>query len=100
MLEGTLGLLYFNAVIPKSSCMIVVSSCSVWGVAQLLLTKAGEATTMQKAATAARLMVIFSFFLYSFSFSFSFPPRPKLRYSVGVKLVRFLNTEKKCSVEV
>ena len=32
--------------------MIVVSSCSVWGVAQLLLTKAGEATTMQKAATA------------------------------------------------
>ena len=32
------------------------------GVAQLLLTKAGDATTMQKAATAARLMVIFLIF--------------------------------------
>ena len=62
ILAGTSGLLYFNAVIPESSRMIVVSSCSVFGVAQLLLTKAGDATTMQKAATAARLMVIFLIF--------------------------------------
>ena len=58
MLEGTLGVLYFNAVIPKSSCMIVVSSCSVWGVKLNFGVRRNQGLPMPAVAVYAAVITV------------------------------------------